>query len=429
VIRDSHESAVHTLLFYDPGHFHAALTLRKDNPRIDRDVHLYAHGGQDRERFLALIQAFNARENEPTRWCVHVHEADDPLEQLIAERRGDVVVLAGRNAGKLASIARLHQAGFHVLADKPWLTSSEALPFLDEATAGPPLAMDIMTERHEVLARLRRRIVSSPELFGALVGDDDGPAIEIASLHHLYKMVNGRPLERPWWYYDIDTQGDGLVDIQSHLVDQVQWMVMGDDAGDFDDDVTLLGARRWPTQVPLDLYRQSTGEDGFPDALADYVGDGVLELHCNGEIDYRLRGVRVRQRAEWGQREPPGSGDRHPCTVRGTRSTVIVRHGLETGYVAELDLEPGPGIHIESALRTAVADWQSDFPGLAYESSGDAFRLTIPDALRTSHESHFAMVLETFLDYLDAGRWPHWLTGGIRMRYQLLAHARELALR
>jgi hypothetical protein len=39
------------------------------------------------------------------------------------------------------------------------------------------------------------------------------------------------------------------------------------------------------------------------------------------------------------------------------------------------------------------------------------------------------MVLETFLDYLDAGRWPEWLTRGIRMRYELLARARELALR
>jgi predicted dehydrogenase len=420
---------VHTLLFYEPGHFHAALTLRRANPRVAPDVHLYAHPGPDRERFLGLIDAFNSRHEHPTDWRVHVHEGDDPLARLIADRRGDVVVLAGRNAGKLESIARLHRAGFHVLADKPWLTSSESLPFLHEVTAGPPLAMDIMTERHEVLARLRRRIVSSPDVFGELIGDDHRPAIEIASLHHLYKVVNGRPLERPGWYYDIDTQGDGLVDIQSHLVDQVQWMVTGDAAGDFDCDVTLLDARRWPTPVPLDLYRDSTGEEAFPDTLAEHVRDGVLALLCNGEIEYRLRGVRVRQRAEWGQREPPGTGDRHPCAIRGTRSTVVVRHGPETDFVAELDIEPGSGIDLEPSLRTAVAAWQTDFPGLGFAASSDGFRLTIPHALRTSHESHFAMVLETFLDYLDAGRWPEWLTRGIRMRYELLARARELALR
>jgi predicted dehydrogenase len=391
---------VHTLLFYDPGHFHAALTLRSANPRVASDVHLYAHAGPDRERFLGLVDAFNSREKDPTEWRVHVHEADDPLERLIAERRGDVVVLAG--------------------ADKPWLTSSEALPHLLEAMSGPPLAMDIMTERHEVIARLRRQIVSSPLLFRALIRDADRPAIEIASVHHLYKTVNGRPLERPWWYYDVDIQGDGMVDIQSHLVDQVQWMIAGDEPGDFERDVELLAARRWTTPVPLNLYRDSTGEQEFPHALSPYVRANVLELACNGEIEYRVNGVRVLQRAEWGQREPPGTGDRHPCTIRGTHCTLFVRHGPETDYVAELDIEPD--------LRAAIPDWQTAFPGLGIAPFGNGFRFAIPEALRTTHESHFAMVLENFLDYVDAGQWPEWLTRGIRLRYELLARSRELAL-
>ena len=40
---------MHTLLFYEPGHFHAALTLRSRNHRVARDVHVYAHPGPDRE--------------------------------------------------------------------------------------------------------------------------------------------------------------------------------------------------------------------------------------------------------------------------------------------------------------------------------------------------------------------------------------------
>jgi predicted dehydrogenase len=419
---------VHTLLFYDPGHFHAALTLRSTNPRVATDVHLYARTGPDREAFLGLVDAFNSRDKDPTHWQVRVHEAGDPLERLIEERHGDVVVLAGRNAGKLATIARLHEAGFNVLADKPWLTASTALPDLHRATSGPPLAMDIMTERHEVLARLRRRIVSNPRLFGEFIQDTDLPAIEIASVHHLYKVVNGRPLERPWWYYDADIQGDGMVDIQSHLVDQVQWMISADESNDFDHDVELITARRWTTPVPLQLYRDSTGERKFPDALSGHVRDDVLELPCNGEIEYQLKDIRVRQRAEWGQREPPGTGDRHPCTIRGTRCSVIVRHGPETDFVAELDLEPNAGVDIEQDLRDIVSEWQDDFPGLGVERSRNGLRLTIPAALRSTHESHFAMVLETFLDYVDAGRWPDWLTRGIRLRYELLARSRELAL-
>ena len=420
---------MHTLLYYDPGHFHAALTLRNANVRVATDVHLYAHPGPDREGFLGLVDDFNSRGTTPTRWRVHVHGADDLLSRLIDERRGDVVVLAGKNADKLATIARLHEAGFNVLADKPWLTSSAALPDLRRVTSGAPLAMDIMTERHEILARLRQRIVSTPHLFGQFIQEADRPAIEIASLHHLYKVVNGRPLERPWWYYDVATQGDGLVDIQSHLTDQVQWMISAENPNDFDRDVELLAARRWSTPVPLALYRDSTGQSEFPQALCTYVSDDILELPCNGEIEYRLNGIRVRQRAEWGQREPPGTGDRHPCTIRGTRCNLVVRHGPETGYTAELDVEANAGVDIERDLRNAMADWQGDFPGLGIEGSNDVLRVTIPDTLRSTHESHFAMVLENFLDYVDAGRWPHWLTRGIRMRYELLARSRELALR
>jgi predicted dehydrogenase len=417
-----------TLLFYEPGHFHAALTLRNENPRVAPDVHLYAHPGPDRMSFLGLVDAFNTRETNPTHWRVHVHETDDPLSRLIEDRNGNVVVLAGRNADKLAAIARLHEAGFNVLADKPWLISSAARSDLRLATAGAPLAMDIMTERHEILARLRRRIVSTAHLFGEFVRDFRYPAIEIASLHHLYKVVNGRPLRRPWWYYDVGIQGDGLVDIQSHLTDQAQWMVLGDEPGDCERDFNLHAARRWATPVSLELYRESTGEAAFPADLREFISDGVLALPCNGEIEYSLKGVRVRQRAEWGQREPPGSGDLHPCVIRGTRCNLVVRHGADTGYVAELHIEPVAGIDIEPALRDAIADWQSAFPGLDLQRADNGFKFGIPDALRTSHESHFAMVLENFLDYVDTGRWPAWLTPGIRTRYELLARSRELAL-
>ncbi len=289
--------------------------------------------------------------------------------------------------------------------------------------------MDIMTERHEILARLRRRVVASPRVFGEFVRDSERPAIEIASVHHLYKVVNGQPLQRPWWYYDAEIQGDGLVDIQSHLTDQVQWMVLGDEPGDYDRDIELRAARRWTTPVALDLYRESTGQPEFPDALFGYISGGVLALPCNGEIEYSLKGVRVRQRAEWGQREPPGSTDLHPCLVRGTRCDFRVCHGPETGYVAKMYLEPVPGVDIDAALSDAIADWQEDFPGLGSTSTDNGFELVIPEALRSTHESHFAMVLESFLDYLDAGCWPQWLTQGIRMRYELLARSRELALR
>ncbi|HWR88521.1 MAG TPA: hypothetical protein VN277_08890, partial [Acidiferrobacterales bacterium] len=114
-------AAKHTLLVLDPGHFHAALSLRRMHPRLADDVYVYAEDGPDLEAFLRLVHSFNARASEPTRWRLHVYRGADCLERLVAERRGDVVIVAGRNDTKMRAIARLHAAGFAVLGDKPWL--------------------------------------------------------------------------------------------------------------------------------------------------------------------------------------------------------------------------------------------------------------------------------------------------------------------
>ncbi len=415
-----------TLLFLEPGHFHAALTLRAANPRIDPTVHLYARPGPERDAFTALVHSFNARDDRPTGWDIRMHESADPERALVEQRRGDVVVLAGRNRPKLGTIARLHAAGLHVLADKPWLTDSAALPDLERATAGRPLAMDIMTFRHEATARLTQKLAADPDLFGVLDGQADEPAIDIRSVHHLLKTVNGEALRRPAWYYDTRIQGDGLVDIQSHMADQAQWL-LGDGPGFlFERDYELEDARLWSTPVPCALFRASTGLDGFPEALEPHVDAGVLHLACNGEIRYRLRGVPVRQRAEWGQHEPDGGGDAHRTTVRGERAAVIARRGPETGFRSEVHIAPRePGPRFEARLSETLAAWEAEMPGLSHRPSAIGREIVVPAALRTPHEAHFAMALDSFLDLLDAGEWPAALAARIRARYTLLARARE----
>ena len=57
---------MHTLLFLEPGHFHAALTLRARNPRAGRTVHLYSRPGPERDAFVSLVRSFNARSGQPT---------------------------------------------------------------------------------------------------------------------------------------------------------------------------------------------------------------------------------------------------------------------------------------------------------------------------------------------------------------------------
>src|SRR5262245_63790314 len=112
---------MHTLLFLDPGHFHAALTLRVPQARAADEIFVYARDGAELRDFLALVERFNRRSPDPTRWRPVVATSDEPLGRLVDERRGDVVILAGHKGGKARTIRRLHEAGFDVLRDEPWL--------------------------------------------------------------------------------------------------------------------------------------------------------------------------------------------------------------------------------------------------------------------------------------------------------------------
>jgi predicted dehydrogenase len=421
---------LHRAVFYEPGHFHAALTLHAANPRLANDIHVYATPGPERQAFMALVQRFNQRAVSPTHWALHLHEGEQLLSRVVEESQGDFVVVAGRNDRKLETIAYLTQAGLHVLADKPWLTDSSQLPYLAQATAGPQLAMDIMTGQHSLLTRLITQVVQTPELFGTFVTDQEEPSLDMASVHHLYKRVNGQPLQRPAWYYDTTVQGDGLVDVQSHMVQQAQAWILGTQGGDIDRDIVLDTARRWTTPVPVDLFHDSTGLDAYPEALCSSVRDGVLQYACNGEMGYRLRGVGVRQSTEWRQREPAGGRDLHRLTIRGSRCHILVRQGEETAYQAALYLQPAPGLErdLQACLLALLAQWQDPFPGLAYEASAPGWRLLPPPGLDHGHESHFPLVLDAFLKHLDHGAWPEALQARLRMRYTLLARARDLAL-
>ena len=217
---------MHTLAFLEPGHFHAALTLGTPHPNVREEIFVYAPPGAELDDFLALIDAFNRRAESPTAWKPVVRAGDRSLDRLIADRPGDVVILAGRNDRKMAMMRRLHDAGFHVLADKPWLAGPDGLDDLRHTLSGGPLAVEIMTGRHDITWRLTRKLVGETDVFGGFDEDKEGqPAIEISGVHHLEKMVNGAPLRRPVWYFDVRVQGDGIADIPTHMVDQVQRLV------------------------------------------------------------------------------------------------------------------------------------------------------------------------------------------------------------
>lgn len=419
---------MYTLLFLNPGHFHAALTLRESNPLVSRDVYVYAEEGPDLEGFLALVRSFNDRAGRATNWNLIVYTGKDFLEKLISDKNGEIVVVAGKNDTKIESVARLHEAGFHVLADKPWLVDVGGVGALERATSKGALVMDVMTGRFESTHAIPTRLTGVPEIFGEFhAGSDGEPAISMTSVHHLYKTVNGVPLVRPDWYFDAGVQGDGIVDIPSHLVDKVLWM-MGARSWDFEKDVVLESARLWDTEISGEAFTRITNVPAFPDFLTGAVANGKLRYRCNGEFSFRLSGVPVRLRGEWHQEAPPGGGDTYVFLFQGTRAQIAVEMGPHTEFQSRVFVRPLPDQPgVGPALEQTLDSWQEEFPGVAAAPVSNGYEVTIPKVLRTTHEEHFAMVLAEFLGYLSAGEWPDQLAGTLRTKYTITARASELA--
>jgi predicted dehydrogenase len=228
----------------------------------------------------------------------------------------------------------------------------------------------------------------------------------------------------------VAVQGEGIMDVTTHLVDLAHWMTGQGQPFVYERDVELQSARQWPTEVPREVFARITGLRDFPDALKDRVANGRLRYLCNAELAYRLRGIPVRIESIWDLAIPEGGGDTHYAIARGTRADLVVEQNAATRFTTELTVHPldRSGAYAR-ALTDAAKGLQSEFPGLGIEPAGDAFRITVPHKLRTTHEEHFAAVLDEFLGYVDGGAWPADLGPNLIAKYTLLARARDLSHR
>src|SRR5688572_15927369 len=235
----------------DPGHFHAGLVQKEMYQGVSKQVHVYAPLGSDLMAHLNRILAFNNRDVSPTAWELEVHTGPDFMARMLNERPGNVVVISGRNRGKIDRIKASVEAGLNVLADKPWIIEPADLPKLESAlnTADQKglIAYDIMTERYEITSILQKALVNDSATFGSAErGTEEAPAVYVESVHYLFKTVAGSPLLRPAWFFDVNQQGEGLPDVGTHLVDIVQWILFPEQPINRRDS-KVLAAKRWPT--------------------------------------------------------------------------------------------------------------------------------------------------------------------------------------
>ncbi|HEY6899463.1 MAG TPA: putative oxidoreductase C-terminal domain-containing protein, partial [Puia sp.] len=422
------------LITLDPGHFHAALVQKSMYPGVDPVVQVYAPAGPDVQSHLDKVQAYNTREKDPTRWEEKVYTGNDYLQKMINDKAGNTVVLAGNNKEKTSYILQSLQAGFHVLGDKPMAIDSKGfntlLKAFETAAARKRVLYDIMTERFEITSILQRELAMNTALFGTLEkGSPEHPAIVAESVHRWYKYVSGNVLTRPAWFFDVTQQGEGIVDVMTHLVDLVQWTAYPNQILDYKKDIKVNGALHWPTTLGLTQFKTLTKQDNFPGYLKKYtrVGqDTVLEVYANGSIDYQLRGAYVRTVATWTYQAPPGADDTYTSLMRGSKARLIIRQGPEQQYHPTLYIEPTTAAY-GNTIEQEFKKLQIKYPGIELKKSTAGYEVLIPDQYKEGHESHFARVTEKFLGYVRHGNMPAWEVPGMLARYYTTTRALAMA--
>lgn len=424
------------LITLDPGHFHAALVQKIMYSNVDSIVHLYAPEGPDLKLHLDRINSYNNRTEDPTHWKEEIYTGNDFLEKMLAEKKGNVVVMAGNNQKKTEYIFKAVNAGFNVLADKPMAIDKKNFELLrsafDVAAKKNVLLYDIMTERYEITTILQKELSLLPQIFGQLIkGTSENPAVTKESVHYFYKYVSGSVLTRPPWFMDVTQEGEGIVDVTTHLVDLVQWECFPEQVIDYTKDIKLTSARRWSTDMTASQFNALTKLNSFPDYLKRYVvHDSILKVYSNSEINYEIKGTHAKISVTWAYKAPEGAGDTHYSIMRGTKANLIIRQGADQNYKPALYIEPinVNDVSYANVLAEQLKSVQANYPGVEIQKNLAGWKVIIPEKYNEGHESHFARVMEKFLQYFKEGKLPAWEVPNMIAKYYTTTSALEMAL-
>ncbi len=422
-----------SLMTLDPGHFHAALVQKTMYNAVDSTIYVFAPEGPEVSDFLSKIESYNSRSENPTHWKVNSYFGDDYLEKMIADKPGNVMVVAGKNSKKIDYILAAVKAGLNVYADKPLVINPEGFQKLEEAFKiaedNGVMIYDIMTERFEVTTGMQRQFSMLPDVFGQVVeGSPEEPAIIKESVHHFFKYVSGQPLVRPAWFFDVNEEGEGIVDVTTHLVDLVQWELFPDQIIDRTD-IEMVEAKRWPTVLTLDEFTRVTGLDSFPDYLKKDIEGDKLKVYCNGEMLYKIKGKYAKVSVIWNYEAPEGTGDTHYSIMRGTKSDLIIKQGKEENYKPTLYIKSKGGENFDDLISNALEQTISPkFPGTKAEKvSENMWKINIPDEFKIGHEAHFAQVTQNYLRYLEEGKLPNWEIPNMITKYYTTIEGYKMA--
>ena len=424
------------LITLDPGHFHAALIQKLPIAQIDTQVFVYAPKGPEVEAHLNLINQFNNRQENPTHWNEIVYTGDDFLEKMATDKKGNLLMTAGKNSVKIEYIVKGLESGLNVLADKPMIVNYTQYESLQKAfdTAGEKglLLYDIMTERSEITTILQKEWSQIESVFGELdSGTADNPAVTKESVHHFFKYVAGKPLIRPAWFFDTEQQGEGMVDVTTHLIDLVHWECFPDKIIT-KDQIEIISAKRWPEALSTSEFSKVTGSDNIPSYLSKDVDEnGNLSVYANGEINYKVNGIHARVSVQWKYQAEEGTGDTHYSILQGSKSKLEIRQGPEEGYKPFLYIIPNDLVSTDKEykdqLLQSLQHIQAKYEGIQLEEIDNGYKVVVPEIYNVGHEAHFNEVTVRFLEYLKEGKLPDWEVPNMLVKYYITTKALEMA--
>lgn len=424
-------------MILDPGHFHAGLVLKTGYEGVDPVVHIFAPKGPDIENFINQVQPYNTREEQPTNWVTKIYKNPDYLEKLIGSHPGNVMVTSGNNREKTEYIYRCIEAGINVYADKPMAISTGDFALLEKAftLAGQKgvLIYDIMTERFEITTMLQKAMSQMPGVFGTLVtGTPEKPAIVKQSVHHFYKYVSGSILKRPAWFFDVTQQGEGIVDVTTHLVDLVQWECYPEEIIDYKNDIEIIDAKRRPTILTPEQFKAVTRLEEYPGyLLKDVDSNKMVKVYANGEIVYRIKEVYAKVAVSWNYKAPDGTGDTHYSIMRGSKASLEIKQDAAEHYQPALYIIPAANQDVTvftQAVNKAIENLQELYPGISVVKTGDGMKVRIPEEYKAGHEAHFGQVTEQFIEYFKNGKLPEWEVPNMLAKYYTTTKALEMAV-
>ena len=350
----------------------------------------------------------------------------DYLEAFIAAAKNGelgenpVAVFAGKHDRKGDYALAAVEAGVNVLSDKPMAVTPEVFAKTEKAARlaqkNGLFFADIMTERNEITTILQRELAMRRDLYGEQEkGSAEDPAVSKISVHHYCKLVNGAPLKRPEWYYDTKVQGEGLVDVTTHLVDLVQWETFPG-VRFSKSDVEIVSAKTWPTMITPDQFKTSTG---------GVIGK-TIAVDANGEFIWKLKGVHCKVSVVWNFMAPAGTGDTHYSLMRGTRAELVIEQGAKENYKPVLYVRlRGEAKATEKALKAALADISRSWPGLTAEPTAEkgVWRIAYPKKYDIGHEAHFSQVVRMYLDWMKKGRQDPDYIDNMIVKYHTIVEA------